>query len=301
MTSAEANESLLMIDILSLQKDYGAGKGVFNLSLHIPEGEVFGFLGPNGAGKTTTIRMLLGFIAPDAGQCHINGLPAFEQRASIMSDLGYLPAEINFFDGMNGMEFLTFMGKLHQLHDTYRRDELIRYLDIDTTVRISRMSKGMKQKIALVAAFMHRPRILILDEPTSGLDPLMQRKFNELITEERERGTTVFMSSHSFEEVERTCDRIGIIKQGHLVAVEHIESLHRSKQRRYTLTLARAADAESLLKNCPCTPVAREGNQLTVSVSSDINKFIQAIAHFELTDIRSENVSLEDLFMQYYK
>lgn len=188
-----------MINIQSIQKDYDNGKGVFDLSLHIPEGEVFGFLGSNGAGKTTTIRMLLGFIAPDAGQCHINGLPTFTQREKIMSDLGYLPAEINFFDGMDGMDFLKFMGNLHRMHDTDRRDELIRYLDIDTSVRISRMSKGMKQKIALVAAFMHRPRILVLDEPTSGLDPLMQHRFNEMIVQERDRGTTVFMSSHSFE------------------------------------------------------------------------------------------------------
>lgn len=291
-----------MINIQSIQKDYGNGKGVFDLSLHIPEGEVFGFLGPNGAGKTTTIRMLLGFIAPDAGQCHVNGLPSFAQRAKIMSDLGYVPAEINFFDGMNGMDFLKFMGKLRQMHDTSRRDELIRYLDIDTSVRISRMSKGMKQKIALVAAFMHRPRILVLDEPTSGLDPLMQHRFNEMIVQERERGTTVFMSSHSFEEVERTCSRIGIIRQGHLVAVENIESLHKSKQRSYTLTLAHAEDADKLLERCPCKLVARNGNMLTVSVNAeDINGFIKALGRFELTDICSETISLEELFMQYYK
>lgn len=291
-----------MIKIQSLQKDYGNGKGVFDLSLHIPEGEVFGFLGPNGAGKTTTIRMLLGFIAPDAGQCHVNGLPSFAQRAKIMSDLGYVPAEINFFDGMNGMDFLKFMGKLRQMHDTSRRDELIRYLDIDTSVRISRMSKGMKQKIALVAAFMHRPRILVLDEPTSGLDPLMQHRFNEMIVQERERGTTVFMSSHSFEEVERTCSRIGIIRQGHLVAVENIGALHKSKQRRYTLTIAHAETADKLLENCPCKLVARNGNMLTVSVNAeDINGFIKALGRFELTDICSETISLEELFMQYYK
>ena len=290
-----------MINIQSIQKDYGNGKGVLDLSLHIPEGEVFGFLGPNGAGKTTTIRMLLGFIAPDAGLCHINGLPSFGQRAKIMSDLGYLPAEINFFDGMDGMDFLKFMGNLRRMHDTSRRDELIRYLEIDTSVRISRMSKGMKQKIALVAAFMHRPRILVLDEPTSGLDPLMQHKFNEMIVQERERGTTVFMSSHSFEEVERTCNRIGIIRQGHLVAVETIESLHKNKQRRYTLTFAHAEDAGKLLESCPCKLVAREGNVLTVSVHTDINEFIKAIGQFELTDICSETISLEELFMQYYK
>lgn len=291
-----------MINIQSIQKDYGNGKGVFDLSLHIPEGEVFGFLGPNGAGKTTTIRMLLGFIAPDAGQCHVNGLPSFAQRAKIMSDLGYVPAEINFFDGMNGMDFLKFMGKLRQMHDTSRRDELIRYLDIDTSVRISRMSKGMKQKIALVAAFMHRPRILVLDEPTSGLDPLMQHRFNEMIVQERDRGTTVFMSSHSFEEVGRTCSRIGIIRQGHLVAVENIGALHKSKQRRYMLTLAHAETADKLLERCPCKLVARNGNMLTVSVNAeDINGFIKALGRFELTDICSETISLEELFMQYYK
>lgn len=289
-----------MIDTYSLSRDFGGGKGVFGLSLNIREGEVFGFLGPNGAGKTTTIRMLLGFISPDSGKCMINGLPSFSRREEIMQSLGYLPSEISFFEDMKGTDFLNFIGGLHKMHSTARRDELLEYFDIDPGVSLRKMSKGMKQKIAIVAAFMHSPRILILDEPTSGLDPLMQRKFNDLIIHEKQKGTTVFMSSHNFEEVERTCDRIGIIRKGHLIAVEDIGVLHRKSMRRFTVTLTEEKDVDSLLQECGCGLIYRNGRIITVSVGNGINEFIRSLGRFSLEDIRSESLSLEELFMQYY-
>lgn len=290
-----------MISIRSLQKDFGNGKGVFNLTLDIPRGEVFGFLGPNGAGKTTTIRMLLGFIAPDSGECSIGGLPSFRKRAEIMETLGYLPAEINFFEGMTGIEFLKFIGSLHKLQSTDRRDQLIEYFGLDVKSSLSRMSKGMKQKTAIVAAFMSQPETLVLDEPTSGLDPLMQKKFNDLVISEKKKGTTIFMSSHNFEEIERTCDRAGILRQGHLVAIESIEKLHRNKQRKFTLTLSDEKDAKALLDECKYRKAECSGKTLTVYTEGDINTFIRTISGFDLTDIRSESISLEELFMQYYR
>ena len=196
-----------MIEVKNLTKVYKNGKGVFNLNFSIKKGEVLGFLGPNGAGKTTTIRNLLGFIKPDSGYTKIKGLNSWENSSEIQKYLGYIPGETAFFDEMTGFEFLEFIGKLRNLRDTTKRDELINRLELDTSIKIRRMSKGMKQKIALITAFMHDPEILILDEPTSGLDPLMQNLFIEFIKEEKQKGKTILMSSHNFEEVERTCDQ----------------------------------------------------------------------------------------------
>ena len=203
-----------IIEIIGLTKDYGDHKGIFDLTFTVEEGEVFGYLGPNGAGKTTTIRHLMGFLNPDKGSSKILGLDCRSERAEIMKHLGYLPGEIAFFDGMSGMEFLNFMAEMRGLTDVSLRDKLVDLFELDTKGKIRKMSKGMKQNLGIVCAFMHDPRVLILDEPTSGLDPLMQKTFANLILEEKSKGKTILMSSHSFEEVERTCDRVGIIRQG---------------------------------------------------------------------------------------
>jgi len=166
-----------VIEISGLTKDYGNHKGIFGLSFTVEEGEVFGYLGPNGAGKTTTIRHLMGFLNPDKGSARIFGMDCRTQRAEIMNHLGYLPGEIAFFDGMSGMEFLNFMARMRGLKDTSLSDRLIDMFELDAASRIRKMSKGMKQKLGIICAFMHDPRVLILDEPTSGLDPLMQKSF----------------------------------------------------------------------------------------------------------------------------
>lgn len=210
------------MDVISIEKltrDYGDGKGIFDVSFGVGNGEVFGFLGPNGAGKTTTIRHLMGFIRPKTGKCTISGLDCWTQSSEIQKNLGYIPGEINFFDDMSGTEFLDFSAKYRGFQDSGRKKALLERFELNPKGKIKKMSKGMKQKIGIVAAFMHDPDILILDEPTSGLDPLMQSRFVELIAEEKKRGKTILLSSHMFEEVERTCDRIGIIREGKLAAV----------------------------------------------------------------------------------
>lgn len=290
-----------MIKAESLTKDFGNGKGVFSLDLNIGKGEVFGFLGPNGAGKTTTIRMLLGFIRPDGGKCEINGMDSFTGREILMEKTGYLPAEIHFFDGMTGIGFLEFAGKLRHMEDHSYRDWLITYFGLDAGMKLSRMSKGMKQKAAIIAAFMHKPEILILDEPTTGLDPLMQHKFNDLVLQEKGRGATIMMSSHSFEEVEKTCDHIGIIRQGRMVAVKDIESLGRTRNRSYTVDFESEDERKRFesTSGYECHQVS--GRSLTVRSVNDMNAFISVLSGYGIDGLQSLQVSLEDLFMEYYR
>ena len=203
-----------MLEVDRLTRDYGGGKGVFDLTFRVGEGEVFGFLGPNGAGKTTTIRHLMGFIHPQAGSCRIDGMDCWRDRARIQRELGYIPGEIAFFDDMTGEEFLRFLEKYRGRAGAGRKAELLEMFELAPKGKIKKMSKGMKQKLGIVAAFMHDPRILLLDEPTSGLDPLMQNRFIQLLDAEKARGKTILLSSHMFEEVERTCHRVGIIRAG---------------------------------------------------------------------------------------
>ena len=226
------------IAIEGLKKDYGSGRGVFGVSFAVERGEVFGFLGPNGAGKTVTMRNLMGFIRPDEGTVSINGLNCFSQRARIQEHLGYLPGEIACMDEMTGAAFLEFMARMKKLRDRTRMEQLIEYFELDPARRIRKMSKGTKQKVGLVCAFMASPDIVLLDEPTSGLDPLMQSRFIDLVLEEKRRGTTILLSSHLFEEVERTCDRVAFIRAGKLAAVERMDDVRKSRKRLFVVTFA---------------------------------------------------------------
>lgn len=238
-----------MIEINNLTRDYGNNKGVFNVSFQVDEGEVFGFLGPNGAGKTTTIRHLMGFLKARSGECRIAGLDCWNEREKIQQNLGYIPGETSYFDDITGEEYLKFIAAYrHDLSDA-KRKELIERFELNPKGKIKKMSKGMRQKIAIVSAFMHDPDILILDEPTSGLDPLMQNRFIELIQEEKKKGKTILLSSHMFEEVERTCHRIGIIRDGKVVALDPVETLRKKYVRSYTVRLETPELAQAFAKD----------------------------------------------------
>lgn len=263
------------IKIDSLTRDYGGGRGVFDLSFEVGQGEAFGFLGPNGAGKTTTIRHLMGFIKPKSGVCTIDGMDCWRDSAKIQQRLGYIPGEISFFDDMTGTEFLKFTAQYRGMNDSGRTEEMLKRFDLNPKGKMKRMSKGMKQKIGIVAAFMHDPDILILDEPTSGLDPLMQSRFIELITEEKERGKTILMSSHMFDEVERTCHRMGIIKEGRLVAVDTSSALRKKHIRSYTVKLDDKSTAAAFAEDFGAV---QDGVCVTVSTSQ----------------------TLEEIFLDYY-
>lgn len=238
-----------VINVQNLTQDYGGSKGVFDVSISVNKGEVFGFLGPNGAGKTTTIRHLMGFIKPQCGNCQINGLDCWKDREQIQSSLGFIPGEISFFDDMTGKEFLKFICEYRNLKKDNRMSEMIERFELDAKGKIKKMSKGTKQKLGIVAAFMHDPDILILDEPTSGLDPLMQNRFIELIEEEKKKGKTILLSSHMFEEVEHTCDRIGIIRNGKLVTVDSVDTLRKRHMRSYTVRLDTMEEAKAFAKD----------------------------------------------------
>lgn len=290
-----------MIIAESVFKDYGAGKGVFGLNLQVGEGETFGFLGPNGAGKTTTLRMLLGSIRPDRGKCSVAGLDSFTCREEIMGRLGYLPAEISFFEGMTGSDFLDFMGNMRRLGNKTYRNELLDFLELNPDVSLRKMSKGMKQKVAIVSAFMHRPDILILDEPTSGLDPLMQGRFNELVFDAKKRGSTILMSSHSFEEVEKTCDKVGILKEGKMVAVEGMEELKLRRSRRFFVDFVSEEERHRFETKTAylCSRIAE--TSLSVEMGQSMDTFIKDLSQFSVRDLKPLVVSLEDMFMQYYR
>lgn len=264
-----------VINVQNLTRDYGMGNGIFDVSIQVEQGEVFGFLGPNGAGKTTTIRHLMGFIKPKAGICQIDGLDCWKNRDKIQKRLGYISGEIHFFDDMTGKEFLKFISEYRNIKTPNRTQEMLERFELDPRSRIKKMSKGMKQKIGIVSAFMHDPDILILDEPTSGLDPLMQNRFIELIAEEKKKGKTILLSSHMFEEVERTCDRIGMIRNGKLVTTDSVDALRKRYRHTYTVRLDSPKLAEDFAKDFDGTC---HGDCVTVAAKQ----------------------SLESIFMNYY-
>ncbi len=290
-----------VIEISHITKDYGQGRGVFDVSFSVHKGEVLGFLGPNGAGKTTTIRQLMGFIKPDQGKLTIMGKDCFKEADEIQKSLGYLPGEIAFIDSMNGMEFIRFVAKMKNMKGMGRAQELMERFELDAMGKLKKMSKGMKQKIGIVCAFMDpASEILILDEPTSGLDPLMQNRFVELVLEEKKAGKTILMSSHMFEEVERTCDRAAIIREGKLVAVEEIEKLKEGRQKNIEITFKDAVMAEAFAAEFPKAAYQAGSRTVTARVGKNLDTFIKKAGEYTITDLDVRTQSLEEFFMHFY-
>lgn len=288
-----------MIEIKKLTKEYAANRGIFDLDFSIRQGEVFGFLGPNGAGKTTTIRHLMGFIRPDSGSCSLNGMDCFEKRAEIQKKLGYIPGEINFFENMNGLGFLNFCLSYRGIESKTLMNSLLQRFEFDARIKLKKMSKGMKQKIGIVAAFMHDPDVLILDEPTSGLDPRMQNRFIELILEEKARGKTILMSSHLFDEVERTCHRVCIIREGRIAAIDSVEALKAAQIKKYIVTLENETAAADFAQES-LTVESIFHNNVTVTVQNDMKEFLAAMNRHLVVNLSAPGQSLEEIFLKYY-
>lgn len=288
-----------VIKVDKLTKDYGGNRGVFDLSLVAKEGEIIGFLGPNGAGKTTTIRHLMGFLKPEHGECHIKGFDCWREQDKIQKDLGYLPGEIGFMDNMTGKAFLNFLSEYRKDKHSNRKEELIKLFQLEENIKIKKMSKGMKQKLGIVAAFMHDPEILILDEPTSGLDPLMQNLFVEMLIKEKEKGKTILMSSHIFEEVERTCDKVCIIKDGKLVAFDTVAMLKEQQVKRYEITFTSQGEARDFIKK-DFKVLSCLNNKVNIELTGDVNQFIKDLGEYKINSLITLNQSLEEVFMQYY-
>ena len=234
-----------IIEIRNLTKDYGHGRGIFDIDLSIREGEMVGFAGTNGSGKTTTIRHIMGFLQPDAGSVRVYGKEAWTHSGEYLRHIGYVPGEIAFPDLATGTEFLRSQAEFLHVRDMSRANDLVERLQLDPRAPLKRMSKGMKQKTAIVAALMADPDILLLDEPTTGLDPLMRDAFLSIIREEHARGKTVFMSSHMFEELESTCDRVTLISNGHILSVADMEGIRNPAVRKYKIEFETAQDYEA--------------------------------------------------------
>ncbi len=292
-----------LITVSHLTKDYGHGRGVFDINISVNKGECYGFLGPNGAGKTTTIRHLMGFSKPQSGSTAIDGKDSWENAALLQNTVGYLPGEIALPSGITGTEFLDMMAKMRHIVDKTYLQKLLDRFELNPNVDTKKMSLGVKRKLAVVTAFMHDPDILILDEPTSGLDPIMQQTFIDYIMEEKKRGKTIFLSSHIFHEVDATCDRIAIIKDGKIVSEFDAEQLKEESDRIYRIT---CRDVESFLKlkELPFAFSSVNEKKLRARVrikANEINRLITETAELNVEDFGEFPFTLEDYFMNFYK
>ncbi len=289
-----------IIEIEQLTKSYGSHRGIIDVDLAVDEGEAFGFLGPNGAGKTTTIRTLLDHLRPTSGRARIFGIETTVDPVAIHRRIGYLPGEFALYDKLTGGQTIEYFGNLRGGVDAAYRDSLVARLDIDPSRRFREYSKGNKQKIGLVVALQHRPDLLILDEPTSGLDPLVQQTFYEVIREAKAEGRTVFLSSHILSEVERTCDRVAIIRDGRLVRVGSVESLRDLAHHQVELRFDGAPPVAAFEGLPGVSELEVEGETLRMRVSGDIAPIVRAAAAVDLRDFVSREPSLEETFLAEY-
>ena len=292
-----------VIDVDHLTKDYGHGRGVFDISTHVEQGECYGFLGPNGAGKSTTIRHLMGFSKPQKGNTKIGGMDTWQRYAELQNTVGYLPGEIAMPSGMTGTQFIQMMQKMRGMTDSFYLEKLLDTFELDPNIGLKQMSLGTKRKLAVVTAFMHDPDILILDEPTSGLDPIMQEIFIEYILEEKKRGKTIFLSSHIFHEVDACCDRIAIIRDGIIVSEFDPYQLKKESDKIYRVTFNDYTQWKEFTKLPYQFSSINEG-KLRVRVqlkNNEIQKFINDISNYHVVDLTEFPFSLEDYFMHFYK
>jgi ABC-type multidrug transport system ATPase subunit len=285
----------------SLSKDYGRGRGLFDLDLEVAAGEVFGYLGPNGAGKTTTIRLLMDMVRPTRGRAEIFGVDCQARPVEVKRLVGYLPGELPQFGGLRGREVVSYIAGLRGGVDSRRITVLTERLDLDLGRRFREYSRGNKQKLGLVLALMHDPRLLILDEPTSGLDPLNQQEFHRMVDEARDRGATVFLSSHVLSEVEQICQRVAIIREGHLVQIAKLDELHHIRYHHVEVDFAGEVPVDAVLAAAGVEQVAVQGQRLTCAVRGSFSPLLAALERGEVLNMISHEPSLEEIFLAYYR
>jgi ABC-2 type transport system ATP-binding protein len=292
-----------IIEVEKLTKSYGGKRGVVDLSFQIPEGEVFGFLGPNGAGKTTTIRLLMALLHPDSGKARIAGFNCWEQSLEVKRIIGYVPGEPSLDPNLTGGQILEYFANLRGGVDRAYQSQLIERLDLDTNRKFRQYSTGNKRKVVLIQAFQHKPRVLILDEPTSGLDPLNQQVFEAMVAEARDEGRTVFLSSHVLSEVEKTCTRVGIIREGRLVRIGGVHELTDIKRYEVTISFAEAVspDAFKTLDGVVEVESLNDGHAVRVAIQGSADAVIKAAARHPVLSLTSYEPSLEDIFLRYYE
>ena len=289
-----------VIETDGLTKRYGRERGIEDVSLSVERGEVFGFLGPNGAGKTTTIRTLLDLLHPSAGSARLFGLDSRRDSRAIRARLGNLPGDFAYDPRLDGHALVRLFADLRGIDGTGRAPELAQRFEADLGRPLGKLSRGNRQKIGLIQALFHDPELLILDEPTTGLDPLMQEEFLEVVREERERGRTVFLSSHDLDEVQRVCDRVGIIRSGRLVAIEAVEDLVERAYRHVSLEFAQHVDPFEFAGIPGVMDVATEGRKITFQARGSLDAVVKTAARHTLVDIELAHPSLEEIFLTYY-
>jgi ABC-2 type transport system ATP-binding protein len=288
-----------IIEVSHLTKYYGKSRGIVDVSFSEEEGEIFGFIGPNGAGKSTTIRLLLSLIHPTSGSAKVFGKDVVAHGPEIRRDIGYLPSEVFYYEGMKVIDLLKYSASFYHRDCTKRMNELSEIMELELNRRISDLSYGNKKKVGIVQGLLHSPKLLFLDEPTAGLDPLMQRKFFDLIREENARGVTVFFSSHILGEVQRLCTRVGIIREGKIVEISDIRTLQKNNYKKVRVTAAGLKLAS--LKLPGVTNVQAEDGTVSFFFKGDINAVLKKISSIKVADVTIEEPTLEEIFMHYYE
>jgi ABC-2 type transport system ATP-binding protein len=294
------NSNEIIIQTTKLTKFYGKQRGIEEVELQVRQGEIFGYLGPNGAGKTTTIRTLLDFIRPTGGSATIFGLDVRKHSVAIHQRTGYLNGELALYENMIGEDLLKYLGNLRGGLDWNYVKQLAERFQCDLPRKIQGLSLGNKQKLGLLQAFMNKPELIILDEPTNGLDPLMQHEFYNLLTETKKEGRTIFLSSHILPEVEKVCDRVGIIREGKLVTVENIEEMKAHAVRKLEIVFAGPVPESQFINVPGAHDIAVQRNVLTCSVVGSLDALVKAASKYEVINIISHEPTLEEIFMTYY-
>lgn len=292
-----------VINIKHLTKDYGNGKGIFDINISIKKGEMFGFVGTNGAGKTTTLRHIMGFLKPDKGEVKVMGLDAWKQADKVKEYVAYIPGEIAFPDLKNGVEFLKSQEEFYGMKDSTYTNEILKKLHLDPTAGLKQMSKGMKQKTAIVACFMRNADILILDEPTTGLDPLMRVAFIDIIKQEKAKGKTILMSSHMFEELQETCDRVALIDRGHIVSIANVQDIKNRPFSEFKIEFLHKEDYVSFKKlSYNIVRDQEKYQQVTISIAKDKeNELFTDLKKYKLKFIAEVSYNLETYFKEKLK
>ena len=290
------------IETHGLSRSFGTHRGIVDVDLTVRPGEVFGFLGPNGAGKSTTIRILMGLYRADSGSATVLGLHPMADAVEVHAHTGYLPGDLVLHRRTTGRELLERFGRIRGLRDTAYRDELVERFGAEVDRPTETLSKGNRQKLGVVLAFMHRPELVVLDEPTSGLDPLLQQEFQQLLVETTRDGRTVFLSSHDLDEVQRVVDRLAIIREGRIVVTDTVEGLRAHAPRTIELSFDHDIDLESVrhLEGVTVLSVAPD-RTVRLTLSGSVAPFLRAVALLSPTDLRARPADLDELFLDYYR
>jgi ABC-2 type transport system ATP-binding protein len=288
-----------VIEVNHLTKYYGKSRGIVDVSFNVEEGEIFGFIGPNGAGKSTTIRLFLSLIFPTSGEAKIFGKDCIKFGPALRQDIGYLPSEVFYYEGMKVIDLLKYSASFYTKECTERLYELADIMELELKRRIDDLSYGNKKKVGIVQGLLHSPKLIVLDEPTSGLDPLMQQKFFNLIREENKKGATVFFSSHILGEVQKLCSRVAIIKEGSIINIQDIHTLQKDNYKKIRV-VAHEIDKKRFEVDGVSKLEANNG-ALSFFFKGDINLITKLISEKEVSDVTIEEPTLEEIFIHYYE